>query len=313
MNNELPGVDPLCELTDDSRHLVPREEKTEDGLSIESSDQLYITWGAIVSQGAGTQLHQFEAIEDSHMLLLVNRERLKARIGEEIFTVLKGQTLLVRPGETCVGVEPHKSEFLCQWLSFAVERSRGRITKREIRVPRVANASDPGLASELFRLLIEEYHKHQSKGQTGIPLRGEGPHHLLMSLLARLSPDQPEEMQPSNAPAVLAERARNRMRADPGKISSILELASMLDCSVGYLRTAFRSTYGCSPLAYLRRFRMLEARRLLLQTALSCGDIARQCGYTNPSHFTRVFRREHGVNPAQYRIAHSHQYKTPGI
>lgn len=282
-------------------------------LAVGPNDDLCITWGAAVSQKAGTQLHQFEAIDNSHMLLFVNRGGLKARIGEETLAVSKGQALLVWPGEICVGVEPHETEFLCQWLSFAVERSRGRSVKRGIHVPRVANASDPGLASEIFRLLIEEYHKHQSKGQTGIPLRSEGPHHLLMSLLARLNPDRPEELQPSNAPAVLADRARNLMRADPGGITSIVELASMLDCSVGYMRLAFRSTYHCSPLAYLRRFRMLEARRLLLQTSLSCSDIARQCGYTNPSHFARVFRREHGVNPAQYRIAHSQQYRTPGI
>ncbi len=288
-------------------------DNTDQILTIGPNDNLHITWGAIVSQSAGTHLHEFEAIEDSHILLFVNRGGLEARICQEIFTLSKGQTLLVWPGETCVGAEPHKSQFLCQWLSFAVKRSRGRYTKGAIQVPRVANVSDPGIVSELFRLLIEEYHRHQSKGQGGIPLCSEGPHHLLMSLLSRLNPSQSGEVQPSSAPAVLAERARNYMRANPAEISSIADLASRLDCSVGYLRTAFRSTYGCNPVAYLRQFRMIEARFLLTQTNTSISNIARKCGYADPSHFARVFTREHGMAPTQYRIAHCQQYSTPGI
>lgn len=281
-------------------------------LNVGFNDKLHITWGAIVSQSAGACFQEFEAVGDSHMFLFVNKGVLHVRVGSEELLVSPGQTLLIWPGERCLGIEPHKTDFLCQWLSFVVERSR-RSRQDTADVPRTTVVTDPGTVGELFRLLIEEYHKHQSKHRNGKPLSTPGSQLLLLSLLSRLDTAEPEERQPSTAPAVLAERARNHMRANPGAVSSIADLAKMLDCSVGYLRTAFRSTYGYSPMACLRGFRMYEARSLLLNTPLAIGDIARRCGYISAGHFTRVFTREHGISPIRYRIAHRHQYKTPGI
>jgi AraC family transcriptional regulator len=46
---------------------------------------------------------------------------------------------------------------------------------------------------------------------------------------------------------------------------------------------------------------MDAARRLLRETRKSILEIALETGYANPSHFTQRFRRETGLNPADYR------------
>jgi AraC family transcriptional activator of pobA len=49
--------------------------------------------------------------------------------------------------------------------------------------------------------------------------------------------------------------------------------------------------------------RMAQARRLLVETDLTVGEIASRVGYADPGYFTRLFRRMHGVTPLGWRAA----------
>ena len=53
----------------------------------------------------------------------------------------------------------------------------------------------------------------------------------------------------------------------------------------------------------LDRRLMIEARRRLLFTGQSVGEISLELGYEEHSYFTRVFRKRHGVTPRQFRAS----------
>jgi AraC family transcriptional regulator len=46
---------------------------------------------------------------------------------------------------------------------------------------------------------------------------------------------------------------------------------------------------------------MAEARRLLRETERSVIEIGLEVGYSSPSHFAQIFRREVGITPSDYR------------
>ena len=56
-----------------------------------------------------------------------------------------------------------------------------------------------------------------------------------------------------------------------------------------------------SPIDYLHRWRVRQARRLLEETGRSVTDIAGAVGFPDSGHFARVFRQETGVSPREYR------------
>ena len=56
-----------------------------------------------------------------------------------------------------------------------------------------------------------------------------------------------------------------------------------------------------TPVEYLTRHRVDAAARLLQESAMSAGEIAASCGFTDASYFGKVFRREFGCTPGQYR------------
>jgi AraC family transcriptional regulator len=65
--------------------------------------------------------------------------------------------------------------------------------------------------------------------------------------------------------------------------------------------TAFRITTGRPPHAWLAEQRMMRARRLLADHALSVSEIALAVGYATPSAFTASFRRRVGITPTGFR------------
>lgn len=63
----------------------------------------------------------------------------------------------------------------------------------------------------------------------------------------------------------------------------------------------FTSATGLSPLAYVQRLRIEDAKRRLERTEASVDEISWQVGYEEPAFFRRLFKRVTGVAPGTYR------------
>lgn len=81
----------------------------------------------------------------------------------------------------------------------------------------------------------------------------------------------------------------------------LARLAEEVGMSEFYFSRLFKKTTGFLPSHYLIRLRIASARRLLRETSKSMIEIGLQVGYSSPSHFAHIFRREVGVTPSQYR------------
>lgn len=82
---------------------------------------------------------------------------------------------------------------------------------------------------------------------------------------------------------------------------SINQLAQRLDVHRSQLTRHFSAAIGVSPLAYITSKRIQAAQTLLKNTELPVAEIARRCGFSDPSYFTRVFGQRCGVTPQEFR------------
>lgn len=82
---------------------------------------------------------------------------------------------------------------------------------------------------------------------------------------------------------------------------SLTILADEFHLSSQYISQLFKSEIGVNFLAYLTSIRMERAKKLLLGTSLSIGEISEKCGYANYRVFTKAFKKEEGSTPSQYR------------
>lgn len=78
-------------------------------------------------------------------------------------------------------------------------------------------------------------------------------------------------------------------------------LASLAAVSPSYLERLFRRHLHTSPMRCLRQIRIQEAKKLLIQSAFSIEDIACRVGIPDASYFWRLFRKETGFSPSEYR------------
>jgi signal transduction histidine kinase/AraC-like DNA-binding protein len=79
------------------------------------------------------------------------------------------------------------------------------------------------------------------------------------------------------------------------------DLARHVGMSDDYLSYCFRQELGMTPIAYLNRYRVIQAKQLLSQTNKTITDIALDVGFSSSGYFSRVFRREVGVSPQEFR------------
>lgn len=63
----------------------------------------------------------------------------------------------------------------------------------------------------------------------------------------------------------------------------------------------FRAATGYSPLAYVQKLRVEEAKQLLETGSWATDRIAREVGYQDEASFRRLFRKLAGMMPGEYR------------
>ncbi len=79
------------------------------------------------------------------------------------------------------------------------------------------------------------------------------------------------------------------------------DMAAYGGVSARHLTRCFRQEVGVSPITYLNRYRIKQAKRLLQQEDRSITQVAGDVGFSNSSYFARVFRNEVGVSPRAYQ------------
>jgi len=68
-----------------------------------------------------------------------------------------------------------------------------------------------------------------------------------------------------------------------------------------YLSRIFRRFYRCTIGDYIRRLRVEYASRQILTTKATLLEIALTAGFSDQSHFSRIFKRQMGITPTEYR------------
>jgi AraC-like DNA-binding protein/ActR/RegA family two-component response regulator len=98
--------------------------------------------------------------------------------------------------------------------------------------------------------------------------------------------------------AAIAHIAKNFLRPIPES-----EVALLCNMSPSRFCREFKAAFQVTFVEYLANYRMEQAKRLLGNPSMPVADVAAAVGFNDPSYFTRVFRRQEGVSPSEYRAA----------
>lgn len=113
--------------------------------------------------------------------------------------------------------------------------------------------------------------------------------------------------RPELAPGFAAVDAARRLAyavalwLEEGDSGSLETLARRLGVTGRHLRRAFREELGVSPIEYAQTQRLLTAKRLLTDTALSVTDVAHASGFRSLRRFQAAFRDRYRLQPSALR------------
>lgn len=124
---------------------------------------------------------------------------------------------------------------------------------------------------------------------------------LICRLLMALETRDEKQLYPlSNHDIQTIYKVRDQMLEHLEIPPMINQLAFSAGMSPTKLKRVFRQIFGNSIFSYYQEFRIKEAARLLKEEKLSVSDAGYRMGFTNLSHFSRVFEQHMGAKPKKY-------------
>ena len=115
-------------------------------------------------------------------------------------------------------------------------------------------------------------------------------------LLATLEQTRPTE-------AAFIQKINNIIRANlEDENFDTLSLCKAVCLSRTQLFRRLKSLIRQAPADYIRMLRLQKAKELLETTDLTISEIVFKCGFQTVSHFARIFKKKHGIQPSVFRL-----------
>jgi AraC-like DNA-binding protein len=126
---------------------------------------------------------------------------------------------------------------------------------------------------------------------------------LLAELIVRHALASPERAQAGKVGVSRAgyERCVALLRENFLGLSSAEELARLAHVDAAYMSRLFQRHGAESPYRMLVRLKMNHAAEQLVTRARTLKEVGAEAGFPDPYHFSRVFKRVHGLPPGRFR------------
>ena len=203
-------------------------------------------------------------------------------------SVPAGHLILSRAPLALAPAEADTCHLLCVQLTG---QAAGQFLSGLRELPFLAKGDSCPAAAELMDRLAEEKETHsRARSQ------------LAYALLCELADAD------SAAPALppLVQAAIEDIRANYAGLYGVEELSERLGVSKSHLVRTFTAAIGVPPGRYLTTVRIEAAQRLLLHREYTLDVVASLCGFSGANYLCRVFKKETGQSPAQWRAMAGH-------
>jgi len=122
---------------------------------------------------------------------------------------------------------------------------------------------------------------------------------LATAIVGHLGEARHSPMRVPRPPLLRLRRVRDRLVDDVEERPSLAALEREAGIGKSQLCASFKDTYGLSIVQYWTGCRVARAKKALLQ-GMTGADVAAELGFTDESHFSRVFRKHAGLPPRRW-------------
>jgi YesN/AraC family two-component response regulator len=244
-------------------------------------------------------------------LIIVTRGCLYLSEDDTSYQINAGHYLVLRPDRNHHTEIPCTAETHFYWLHFQTLGRWYEVTERSQMVS--SHPNDPYSQIDYFPFYIPRFNKLNNPAELDelvreINLLSEQPFSyarwkqqvLFQELLLKLqegekvSQDTPYILVTENTAAYLRQHYMNSI--------SYKELGKALHFHPNYISQCMKKVFGYTPLEFLTRYRIEQAKLRLIHTNESIGQISENTGFGSFPYFVRCFIKHTGMRPRAFRL-----------
>ena len=205
--------------------------------------------------------------------------------GEKRYDLTKGQIFIIRPNQLYTYGADIEDPWHYRWIGFTSRLDlSGILSDDVVSIPE---------CDYLFRMMVDADSFAAGKEYYLCAKVYE-----LFSLLIKRS-------VPSDTWQSYIEIAKNYIEVNYNNPDlSISQIAENLNLDRSYFSTIFKRQTGKSPQTYLMDLRLNKAAEMLIMKVMKANEVGRACGYNDPYHFSKAFKKKFNVSPSGYGKIH---------
>lgn len=110
-----------------------------------------------------------------------------------------------------------------------------------------------------------------------------------------------ETVDENALPARMVEALDKYIRDNAGDDISNTEIGAIFGYHPFYISKVLKDRKGTTLRQYIIAYRLKLAKKLLSESAKSVNEVSEECGFNDPSYFTKTFKSAFGMTPKEYR------------
>jgi len=237
------------------------------------------------------------AVRDHFLIHYINSGKGKFCIGQKEYVLQKGQGFLICPDIVTYYQADYDDPWFYSWVGFQGLKAEGYLRSAGLTQENpIFTCGHDDYIGNCFSQMMEA--KSLQKGRE-MHLLG-----LLYLFLSQLIEQNGENIiydYPGSRRDVYVQKAIEYIEKNYSRKMGIAELAHHLGLDRSYLGSVFKEKLNISLQDFLLHYRINKACELLKNTNLSIGNISRSVGYEDPLLFSKLFRKNKGFPPREYR------------
>ncbi|MBD8067583.1 AraC family transcriptional regulator [Bacillus sp. PS06] len=227
------------------------------------------------------------------------------------FEIGKGQYIILVPGLEHLGYKGCETHTKYYWIHFRAE-GEYKIKKRKdinwgnilldegdfetpskyvFQIPRIGSVNQSKYVESIFENMV-------SVGVTNTPETALRQQIHFEELFIQL---QKDVMTVPNATENVTEKALSYIQQHYKEDIKMEDIANELHFHSDYITRCMQKTIGMSPIHYLNKYRIGQAKRLLTKTNDKVMTISKSVGIQDHTYFSKLFKKMEGVSPSDYR------------
>lgn len=123
----------------------------------------------------------------------------------------------------------------------------------------------------------------------------------LYELFALMAKENEAKYMPSDRSAIIEPALRLIGENVCGRMPSVGALAEACGISEGYFRSLFSAQTGQSPIEYATTMKINRAKEMIRLGLCPISEAARCVGFEDIAYFSRVFKKQLGISPREYK------------